>query len=360
MRTFLAASLLILTAPLCVAQSLSADTESGPTTAPKKLISFDVSAIDKTADPCVDFYAYACGNWRKANPIPADQVRWGTFNELADRNNYLLYTELKAAADAPKTPLQKKYGDYFAACMNTAEVDKLGAKPIEPELHAIDSLKSNSDLATLNLEQFKNFGGHSLFGVGVTQDQVDSSKQILATSQGGISLPDRDYYLNPDARFVTIREQYVAHVTKMFTLLGDSPEKAATEAADVMRIETALAKGNMDRVEMRDPAKRYHILTIAELQKLTPLYDWKLYLTGIGKGDVTTIDVTSPGFDTAANAELATESVDALKSYLRWHALHSAATLLSKPFQEENFAFFHSERPEGRAATLEALHPHDR
>jgi len=131
MRTFLAASLLVLTAPLCAltahAQSLSADTESGPTTAPKKLVSFDVSAIDKTVDPCVDFYAYACGNWRKANPIPADQVRWGTFNELADRNNYLLYTELKAAADAPKTPLQKKYGDYFAACMNTALVDKLGA-----------------------------------------------------------------------------------------------------------------------------------------------------------------------------------------------------------------------------------------
>jgi len=343
MRTFLAASLLVIASPFCIAQSLlPADTESGPAAAPKKPIIFDVAAIDKTADPCTNFYQYACGNWLKSNPIPGDQVRWGRFNELGDRNNYLLYTELKAAADAPKTPLQKKYGDYFAACMNTEEVNKLGAQPIEPELHAIDSLASAKGLAALNVELFTHFGGHSLLGVGVTQDQVDSTKQILATSQGGISLPDRDYYLNPDARFVKIREQYVAHVTKMFTLLGDTPEKAAAEADDVMRIETALAKGNMDRVEMRDPAKRYHIMTVAELQKLTPEYDWKLYLTGIGKGDVPTIDVTSPSFDTAVNTELTTEKLDALKSYLRWHTLHSAATLLSKPFQDENFAFFNA------------------
>jgi putative endopeptidase len=325
-----------------MAQSFAppAGTESGPTAIPKKPISFDVSAIDKTADPCTDFYQYACGNWNKANPIPSDQVRWGRFNELAERNNYLLYTELKAAADSPTSPLQKKYGDYFAACMNTAEVDKLGAKPIDAELKAIDALQSGKGLAALNLNLFLHFGGHELLSVGVVQDQVDSSKQILATGQGGISLPDRDYYLNPDARFVTIREQFVAHMTRMFTLLGDTPEKAAAEAADVMRIETALAKGNMDRVEMRDPAKRYHILTIADLQKLTPDYDWKLYLNGIGKGDVATIDVTSPGFDQAVETELTTEKLDALKSYLRWHTLHGSASLLSKPFVDENFAFF--------------------
>ena len=157
-----------------------------------------------------------------ATLLPADQVRWGRFNELAEYNNYLLYNELKAAADAPKDLLQKKYGDYFAACMNTELVDKLGVTPLQPELALIEGLKSNKDLAALNLELFKEHGGGELLGVGVGQDQKDSSKQILNTGQGGLSLPDRDYYLNPaDARFGwKIRAQYVEHVMKMFVLLG--------------------------------------------------------------------------------------------------------------------------------------------
>ena len=342
MRTFVTASLFVLAAPLCLAQNLvsSADSPSGPTAVPKKPISFDASAIDKTADPCTDFFQYACGNWNKANPIPADQVRWGRFNELAEYNNYLLYNELKAAADAPKDALQRKYGDYFAACMNTELVDKLGVTPLQPELALIEGLKSNKDLAALNLALFKEHGGGELLGVGVGQDQKDSSKQILNTGQGGLSLPDRDYYLNPDARFVKIRAQYVDHVTKMFVLLGDTPEKAATEANDVMRIEVALAKGSMDRVELRDPDKRYHPMTIAEMQKLTPDYNWPQFLSGIGMGSVPTVNVGSPGFFTTVNTVLDTESLSALKSYLRWHTLHSAAPLLSEPFQDENFAFF--------------------
>ena len=205
---------------------------------------FDLSAIDKSADPCADFYQYACGNWRKDNPIPADQVRWGRFNELSERNNYLLYTELKAAADAPKSALQKQYGDFFAACMNTAEVDKLGARPLEPELEAIAGLSSNKDLAAFNAKQERR-GGGGFFGIRVTQDQKDSSQQIAATGQGGLTLPDRDYYLNPDARYATIRQQYVDHMVKMFTLLGDTGDKAVAEANDVMQIEKALAKGSM-------------------------------------------------------------------------------------------------------------------
>ena len=342
MRTLVTLSMFVLAAPLCLAQNLvsSADSPSGPTAVPKKPISFDASAIDKTADPCTDFFQYACGNWNKANPIPADQVRWGRFNELAEYNNYLLYNELKAAADAPKDALQRKYGDYFAACMNTELVDKLGVTPLQPELALIEGLKSNKDLAALNLALFKEHGGGELLGVGVGQEQQDSSKQILNTGQGGLSLPDRDYYLNPDARFVKIRAQYVDHVTKMFVLLGDTPEKAAKEADDVMRIEVALAKGSMDRVELRDPDKRYHPMTIAEMQKLTPDYNWPQFLSGIGMGSVPTVNVGSPGFMTTVNTVLDTESLSALKSYLRWHTLHSAAPLLSEPFQDENFAFF--------------------
>jgi putative endopeptidase len=339
MRTLIPVALLALAAPLCMAQTFSAPADTGPSAAPKKPVSFDLSAIDKTADPCTDFYQYACGNWRKDNPIPGDQTRWGRFNELSERNNYLLYTELKSASEAPKTPLQKQYGDYFAACMNTAEVDKLGARPLEPQLQAIAALSSAKDLAAYNAKQLRR-GGGGFFGIGVTQDQKDSSQQIAATGQGGLTLPDRDYYLNQDERYVTIRKQYMDHMVKMFTLLGDTNDKSVAEASDVMRIETALAQGSMDRVEMRDPAKRYHMMSVADLQQMSPAFNWQVYLDGIGMSQVKDIDVSSLGYVKTANDVLTTEPLQAIKSYLRWHAVHESAALLSKPFEDENFAFF--------------------
>jgi len=341
MRVSSFASLVLLSSGLCLGQSLIlSDPASGPTKEPVKPISFDLSAIDKTVDPCTDFYQYACGNWKKNNPIPSDQVRWGRFNELAERNNYLLYAELKSAADAPKTPLQKKYGDYFAACMNVEEADKLGVKPIEAELSAIAALNDKKHVAALNVELWKTFGGALIFGVGVQQDQKDSTQQILSTGQGGLTLPDRDYYLTDDDRSKKLREQYVAHVTAMFVLLGDAPDKAATEAADVMRIETALAKGSMSRVEMRDPAKRYHIMTIEQVQALSPEYNWKQYLDGRDLGSVKTLNVSSPGFVETMNTVIDKEELSAIKSYLRWRTLHTAAPWLSKLIVDENFNFF--------------------
>ena len=344
MRLSRFASVLFLSSGLCLAQSSTAapaiDFAAGPSSAPAIPISFNLSAIDKTADPCVDFSQYACGNWKKANPIPSDKVRWGQFDELRERNDYVLYQELKDAASAPKTALQTKYGNYFAACMNEGLANREGAKPIQPELSAIAAIADKKGLAAFDLESIKRFGSPSVLAVGVTQDQVDSSKQILATGQGGLSLPDRDYYLLTDDRSKTLREQYVAHMVKMFTLLGDTPEVAATEAADVMRIETALANGNMSRVMMRDPANRYHIMTVAEVQALSPTYDWKQYLVGQNLGDVPTIDVISPGYLKAMNAVIETESLDAIKHYLRWHALHGSASLLSDNFVKENFNFF--------------------
>src|SRR6201747_2048875 len=243
MRNVTLCSLLLLTAGVCGAQSFElSPRDAGPTTAPKKPAIFDLTAIDKTVDPGVDFYEYSCGNWRKNNPIPSDQVRWGRFNELADFNNYSLYSELKAAADAPKSPLQKQYGDYFAACMNTALIDQLGVKPLKPQLDAIAALKNVHDLAAFNAKQDRR-GGGAFFGIGITQDQKDSTQQIAATGQGGISLPDRDYYLDPSPRYQKIRAQYLEHVKKMFVLLGDTPEEAATEAANTIWIETELALG---------------------------------------------------------------------------------------------------------------------
>ncbi|HEX4154253.1 MAG TPA: M13 family metallopeptidase [Acidobacteriaceae bacterium] len=341
MRTIVVASLILLAGPLCLAQSLSpAGTTAGPTSIPKKPVSFDLSAIDKTVDPCVDFYQYACGNWRKDNPIPADQVRWGRFNQLSDYNNYLLYTDLKKAADDPQTRLQKKYGNYFAACMDEDRVNQLGARPLQPELDLINSLESTKGLAALNVAMSRRFGGPELLGVGVEQDQKDSSRQILATGQGGLTLPDRDYYLSQEARMRTIRKEYVEHMQKMFGLLGDTPEQAATEAAAVLKIETALAQGSMTRVERRNPDNTYHVMTIAEVSKLSPAYDWKQYLDGIGLSKATGLNVSSPHFVDAVNQQLESEPLSAIKSYLRWHAVHGAAPWLSKPFAEENFDFF--------------------
>src|SRR5215471_13931471 len=196
MNLKVAASLLALTASaLCFGQSFA----PGPQLEPKKPISFDASGIDTTVDPCVDFYQYACGNWRKNNPIPGDQVRWGRFNELAERNSWLLYQELKAAADAPKTPLQKKYGDYFAACMNVDLANQLGDKPIQPLLKEIAAWNDKKKLATLVAQLDDRYGsGAYLFEFRSVPDQKDSSQQIGDLDQGGLGLPDRDYYLSED------------------------------------------------------------------------------------------------------------------------------------------------------------------
>ena len=199
------------------------DAQPAPPPATK---SFDAEAIDKTADPCVDFYQFACGNWNKNNPLPGDQVRWSrSFSLLAERNRYLLWQELDAASKAPKTPLQKKYGDFFAACMNTDLLGKKGVAPIEPALKRIADLREARNLAAMIGDLSAEGASAPPFRFGVQQDEKDSSKQIASIGQGGLSLPDRDYYLQD--RFAATRKQYVEHMTRMFTLAGDSAEQAA-------------------------------------------------------------------------------------------------------------------------------------
>jgi putative endopeptidase len=333
---FAAAAILV---PSVQGQQLVLANDQATIAVPKAGVSMDLSAIDKTANPCTDFYAYACGNWRKNNPIPADKTRWGRFDELQEHNVYTVYTLLKDASEHPTTPLQTKYGNYFAACMNTDLADKLGAKPIQPQLDQIAALKDKAKLAAL-LGSIENQTGSSIFyGFGSQQDQKDSSKQIPSMGQSGLSLPDRDYYLQKDDLMVKIREQYVEHMTKMFTLLGDTPEAAATEAKTVLRIETALAEGNVPRVELRDPAKRYHILTLAELQTSTPSFQWSDYFSAL-KTPIKTLNVSTPTYFVAMDAVIKNASTEDLKSYLRWHTVHSVAGNLSSSFDQENFNFF--------------------
>ncbi len=312
-------------------------TASAPV-APTALHSFDLSAIDKTVDPCTDFYEYACGNWRKNNPIPSDQSRWGTFNQLAERNRYLLYTELKQAADAPKSPLQKQYGDFFAACMDTEGVNARGDKPLLPTLAAIDGLTDKKAIAGLIAD--KKYMADGFVGFGVSQDQKDSTQQIASIGQAGLSLPDRDYYLLTDQHMTKIREQYVEYATALFKLLGDTPEKAAGEARDVLAVETALATGSMPRVDMRNPDNVYHPMTVTQLEALTPDFDWATYIRELGAPSFTRLNVRQPDFLKTVNTVIDQQGLNALKSYLRFHAANGVATELSTPFDEAHFNFF--------------------
>ena len=342
MNCFRLASGFTLTAAIVlVLAPASAQTDASKPAPPAEIKSFDLSAIDKTADPCTDFYQYSCGNWVKNNPIPGDQVRWArSFSLLGERNRYLLWQELDAAAKDPKSPLEKKYGDYFAACMNTDQVEQKGLAPLDPSLKRIAALQDAHGLAALIGELASEGSPAPLFRFGVGQDEKDSSKQIAEIGQGGLSLPDRDYYIKDTARFTTIREQYVAHVTRMFTLAGYTPEQAAKEAAAVMEIETALATASTDRTVMRDPLNRYHIYTLADFQKLAPDFDFTVYFKDVKIRSFETLNVATPDFFKGVNDLMAKEPVDAWKAYFRWHTLHSSATNLPKAFFDENFAFF--------------------
>jgi putative endopeptidase len=336
------ASILLLTAGTALAQTpVAPQADANKPTPPAVIKSFDLSTIDKTADPCTDFYQYACGSWVKNNPVPSDQVVWArSFSLLRERNRYLLWQELDAAASHPTSPLQKQYGDYFAACMDTGTVEKLGLTPIQPAWKLIAGLSDAKQLPAL-LSQLENQGTpDGFFNFGVGQDDKDSSKQIAQIFQGGLSLPDRDYYIVDSARFKAIRAQYIEHLNKMFVLAGDTSEQAAKEAAAVMEIETAMAKAATSRTDLREPANRYHIYTLVDFDKMAPAFDWNAYFKAIGIGRFDTLNVATPEFFKALSGLIQSEPVDSWKSYLRWHSLHGQAQELSKAFFDENFAFF--------------------
>jgi putative endopeptidase len=299
----------------------------------------DVTSMDRSVDPCVDFFKYSCGGWIKNNPIPPDQSSWDTYSKMQDENRGRLREILEAASapDSSRNAPTQKIGDYYASCTDEKAVDAKGAEPLKPDLDRIANLKSKAGIA--DVAAFFVHNG-VLFRFGSSQDLKDANQVIAEADQGGLGLPDRDYYTKEDAKSVDLRKAYVAHVQKMFELLGDQPDLAAAEAQTVMRIETALAKGSMTRVERRDPKSLDHKMTTGELEKISPDFQWHVYVAKVGLPSLASLNVASPGFFKAMNEELAKENLADWKTYLRWHLVHADAPFLSAAFLNENFAFF--------------------
>ncbi|MGA7399602.1 MAG: M13 family metallopeptidase [Candidatus Sulfotelmatobacter sp.] len=299
----------------------------------------DVTSMDRTVDPCADFFKYSCGGWIKNNPIPPDQSSWSTYSKMQDENRARLRGILETAAvpDARRDAAAQKIGDYYASCMDENAINAKGVEPLKPELERIAGITSKADLAAVVANMSRD---NVLFVFDSTQDYRDASQVIAKVDQGGLGLPDRDYYLKEDAKSVDLRKAYVAHVQKMFELLGDPPDAAAAEAQTVMRIETALAKGSLTRVERRDPNNLDHKMTSGELGKIAPDFQWEVYFAKVGLPALNSLNVTSPGFFKGMNEEITKESLADWKIYLRWHLVHSYAPFLSAAFLNENFAFY--------------------
>ena len=325
---------LLLVFLLLAALATFAQTDSTTKPAP----GFSIDHIDKTLDPCVDFYQYACGNWLKKAEIPADQSAWVSFVELDERNLVTLREILEKASanDSGRSPIEQKVGDFYSSCMDEKTVDAKGLDSLKPEL---DRISTVSDKATLidAVARVHLAGPNPLFNFYSNSDLHNADQVIAYIDQGGLSLPDRDYYIKDDARMTEMRKHLGEEVTQMFTLAGQSPRQAAESAQTVLRIETALAKDSMDRTLRRDPKTRDHKMTREAAVALAPNFYLDRYFAAMGAPSFSELNVSNPEFFKQVNGVLESESLDNLKIYVSWHLLRGAAPWLSQPFVDASF-----------------------
>lgn len=302
----------------------------------------DVSAMDPSAEPCEDFYQYACGGWRVHNPIPPDAAAWSVYAKLHQDNLTYLRGILEEAADPrpSRAESRQKIGDFYAACMDTAAIDRAGTSPIADRWGELGAPITAARMPRILAEAHGGLVGHAFFHVDSAQDFNDASSVIAFVMAGGLGMPDRDYYLDTDDHGRSLRSAYADHVGRLFLMMGEPAHRAKQDEEAVLRIETALARASLARVEMRDPKKLNHRMTVSELQQLTPHFDWRAYLKGRGLSSATTLNVTEPAYLRAFDRVIVNERPQALRAYLRWHVLHDAAPHLSAAFRRESFSFY--------------------